>query len=495
MRLPFLPPLFLWVAICVTGCESQKDERLAKRYCASCHAFPEPALLDKKTWDRYVLPQMAFRMGLPDMNLLLRMNEADRVIVMKSLPEQPMVSVEEWERIKRYYLSKAPDSLLPGTPLPAAPLTLFTDSAIHLPGNAFPTTTLIKVDTTNHKIFLGNRMSKLYRFNTAFVLEDSFMLTSPPSHIMITGNENALIACMGIMDPNEQARGEVLNLSFTSHTATSVIDSLQRPVFLEKTDLNGDGRVDYIVCEFGNYTGMLSIFKSEAGGKFKKDIIQALPGARKVVVRDMDGNGLPDILCLMTQGDEKIILLHNHGNFKFRPTTLLRFPPVYGSGYFDIADFNHDGKFDILYAHGDNADYSIILKPYHGLRIYLNDGKNQFSEKVFLPMDGASQALAGDFDGDGDLDIAAIAFFPDFKLSPQKGFLYFENSDGHFKAHETPAASSGRWITMDAADVDQDGDTDILLGALDFNSGVPESQFAVWARAPVSMLYLKNNTR
>ena len=36
-----------------------EGEQLAKTHCASCHAFPEPDLLDKKTWANEVLPKMA----------------------------------------------------------------------------------------------------------------------------------------------------------------------------------------------------------------------------------------------------------------------------------------------------------------------------------------------------------------------------------------------------------------------------------------------------
>jgi len=493
MRLYLLLALSGAVAF-LAGCESprQKEEHLARRYCSSCHMFPDPSLLDRKTWDQHVLPQMAFRMGLPDMNMLMRMSEADRTIILSSLPGKPMVTVEEWESIKRYYANMAPDSLLPTSPLAAEGLTLFDTLAVRLPGSALPTITVVKADTANHRVFAGNRMSSLYQFNTSLELEDSFMLPSPPSNILTERNTDPTITCMGIMDPNEQSRGEILSLSLTKHTGTQQIASLQRPVYLEKADLNDDGREDYIVCEFGNYTGMLSVFEQDANGKFKKHIIQALPGARRVVIKDVDGNKLPDILCLMTQGDEKLVLLHNHGDFKFRLTTLLRFPPIYGSSYFDVADFNHDGKFDLLVAQGDNLDYSIVLKPYHGIRLYLNDGNNAFSEKTFLPMDGASQATAADFDGDGDIDIAAIAFFADFNKNPQKGFLYFENMGGNFIAHETPAAADGRWITMDVADVDADGDPDILLGSINFNNGVPDALFNKWTRRPVSVLYLKN---
>lgn len=496
MRL-FLLAVLVAVLSGLSACESpeQKDERLARRYCGSCHVFPEPALLDKKTWQHHILPQMAFRMGFRDMSQVLRMSEADRAIILASVPSEKMVSTEEFDMIRRFYLTHAPDSLLPTTPLPATPLTLFDVSAIRLPGNEFPNTTLVHIDTTYHQIFVGTRSSKLYRFDTVFALEDSTVLPSTPAHIIPDAAGGGLITCMGIMDPNEQSRGAIIQLGASRLAALPYIDSLQRPVYLEKVDLNGDSAADYIVCEFGNYTGMLSAFEQEPGGRLRKHVLLPFPGARKVIVRDVDNNGLPDILCLMAQGDERIVLLSNHGGFKFRLTTVLRFPPVYGSSYFDVVDFNHDGKFDIICTHGDNLDYSMILKPYHGIRLYQNDGRNQFSETTFLPMDGAYQTSVHDFDGDGDLDIAAIAFFPDFKNTPQKGFLYFENVKGQFKAKEIPEAASGRWITMDAADVDQDGDTDIVLGAMGFNSGVPDSQFSAWTHNPVSLLYLHNKTR
>ncbi len=37
---------------------------LAQRYCQTCHLFPEPSLLDKKTWVTSVLPNMAQRLGV-----------------------------------------------------------------------------------------------------------------------------------------------------------------------------------------------------------------------------------------------------------------------------------------------------------------------------------------------------------------------------------------------------------------------------------------------
>jgi hypothetical protein len=108
-------------------------------------------------------------------------------------------------------------------------------------------------------------------------------------------------------------------------------------------------------------------------------------------------------------------------------------------------------------------------------------------------MHGASMAKAADFDADGDLDIAAISFFPDFKNDPAGSFIYLENDRRTFTPYFTPLAASARWITMEIADLDADQDPDLLLGALRFPNGVPESIFRQWQQKPVSLLVLKNN--
>ena len=121
------------------------------------------------------------------------------------------------------------------------------------------------------------------------------------------------------------------------------------------------------------------------------------------------------------------MLYTNLGGGKFKEERKLQFPPIYGSSYFELTDFIKDGFPDIIYTCGDNADYSTILKPYHGVYIFLNDGKNNFKQKYFYPINGCYKAIVRDFDNDGDLDIATISYFPDFENQPEEGFIYFEN--------------------------------------------------------------------
>jgi hypothetical protein len=152
------------------------------------------------------------------------------------------------------------------------------------------------------------------------------------------------------------------------------------------------------------------------------------PGAIKAYVNDYNHDGLPDIIALFAQGDESVFLFTNKGDATFDAKQVLRFPPSYGSSYFELDDFNKDGYPDIVYTCGDNADYSPVLKPYHGVYIFLNDGKNNFTQSFFYPLNGCYKAIAKDFDNDGDLDLATISFFADYKNHPEEGFVYLKNN-------------------------------------------------------------------
>src|SRR5688500_16323777 len=90
-------------------------EPLARRHCSVCHAFPEPKLLDKASWQEGVLPQMAPRLGLQSASLF---DEAVRNPNMMVLTNA--VSQEDWGLIVAYYRDAAP-AALPGQSLPAQP--------------------------------------------------------------------------------------------------------------------------------------------------------------------------------------------------------------------------------------------------------------------------------------------------------------------------------------------------------------------------------------
>lgn len=482
---------FLFCVAALASCDKRpQGEALARTHCASCHRFPEPQLLDKKTWKTGIFPEMSLRMGR-NLTQLPGTDARELHEILQAIPPEPLVSDEEWEAISAYYQSHAPDSLNAVPEDNKLPLQQFSPATVTLPISGNSLLTMVRTHPENEKIYVATRQRKLFTFSRSFAPLDSVVLDGPASDIAFT-NEGTLVLSMGIMDPNDQSAGSVMKLLDEDNAPTLVIDSLKRPVDLARADLNQDGREDLLVSAFGNFTGGLLAYEKTDSG-YQRHIVHPFPGNRKAIVRDFNGDGLPDILALISQGNEHIALFTNRGKFRFSYQVVLRFPPVYGSSYIELEDFNDDGMPDILYTNGDNADYSAVLKPYHGVRIFLNDGRNHFSERWFYPMYGASMAHASDYDGDGDIDIAAIAFFPDFARHPAHGFLYFENKNGNFEPSYTPLARKGRWISMESSDIDGDGDEDLLLASLTFPTSVPEALFQNWGRDKVSLLVLRNN--
>jgi len=109
-------------------------------------------------------------------------------------------------------------------------------------------------------------------------------------------------------------------------------------------------------------------------------------------------------------------------------------------------------------------------------------------------MDGCYKAVARDYDGDGDLDIAAISFFADYSHQPEEGFVYLENKGGFdFQPYSFREASAGRWLTMDAGDIDGDGKIDLVLGNFSLGSTTTKP-YRNWAKGP-PFLMLKNKGR
>ena len=472
---------------------------LAARYCQSCHQLPDPSLLNSVSWEFGVLPQMGPRLGIFNFRLKpYPSHQYEESLDTNFYPRQPLLRDTEWQSIVDYYTSISPDTL-PGQ---RRNVEIAEDSIkfkIVVPSFSYPysATAFIGIDTSQkeRQIILSDVSRKMtFILNRQLEVADSIGNIGPIVNFDREGD--SLLGCnIGIMNPNNGHHGSATFLHTGSdgklvEQATSLFDSLQRPVQVTAADLNKDGKTDYVVCEFGFLTGTLSWMENK-GDKYLRHVLRALPGAIKAYVGDYNRDGLPDIIVLFAQGDESIILFTNTGKGNFKQDKLLSFPPAYGSSYFELDDFNHDGYPDILYTCGDNADYSTVLKPYHGVYIFMNDKKNHFVQKYFYPIHGCYKAMARDFDGDGDLDIAAISFFADYTHQPQEGFVYFKNDgDLHFTPLNVPGTDVGRWLTMDVGDIDGDGKPDIALG--NFSIGPILNRPKVeWQKAPPFIL-LKN---
>jgi hypothetical protein len=461
---------FILVIISCNNSNNQKEEtgeELSKTYCGSCHLFPDPALLDKRAWKEDVLPGMAKQLGID-------------YLYETPFSNQSVITVEEWKKILAYYINTAPVAL-PGQQRPVITTlsNLFVAKRVVLPKGDFPSTSFIKIDEGNHWIYAASAFdSSLDIYDNGLKLISHSKVNAVIVDIDFrnslwgAGKRSGIFTNIGLMNPNDKRNGSLDTFSFDGGGnltyLAKIFDSIPRPVQITKYDLDGDGNQDYLVCAFGNRRGALYWMKANTGAGFEKRILIQLPGAIRCYIDDFNKDGLPDIIVLMAQAREGIFLFLNKGNGIFEMKEVLGFPPIYGSSSFELIDFNNDGYKDILYTCGDNGDYTgKVLKYYHGVYIYLNDGKNNFIQKYFFPIHGCYKAKARDFDKDGDLDIAAISFFPDTKNQPRESFVYLEQTTSfYFMPFTIEAFNEGSWITMDAGDVDGDGYDDIVLGSL-----------------------------
>lgn len=492
--------LITLILFCCDGPEVSQQingQNLAKTHCASCHQYPSPSLLDKSSWEKYVLPRMGYMLGIENkvepgfIESFAKTTAYKNPAIFRS---EATLSMQEWMAIQTFYLDNAPDTLPENKSEEPGPLELF-DILIPNQKASPPSTTLIQY--SDQQIIVGDvHQEKVFLFDESLKLKQAANIGKGLVNWQSLPNQY-LATTMGSFSPTDASTGKVISLPKKSNRKVQVvIDSLQRPVHNSFADLNQDGKMDLIISEFAKWTGQLCWWENRGNEKMKRHLLRNMPGAIKAYPIYFNQDSLIDIIALFGQGDEGIFVFENQGQGKFKEKNVLRFPPSYGSSYFDLVDFNQDGHLDIIYTAGDNADFKPIIKPYHGIYLFLNTGQQSFKQSFFYHLPGAYAAIPHDYDQDGDLDIAAISFFPDYSQADPTSFVYLENTgNDQYQSLSLPLASLGRWIVMDTGDVDQDGDTDILLGALAFEPIPKKNWVEGWTQRGIPFIVLKNKLK
>ncbi len=473
---------------------------LARAYCSTCHIFPEPDLLDKKTWREQTLRRMKIRMGLSPLEID-RHPEAALLKATGIFPTSPIISLEDWQLITDYYEKAAPDLPLPQDPRAEIRqgLSLF-DVEPPKYRRPLPSTTLVKISPSARKIYMGDAETQSIDILNG---EGRFLETVKVDNIPVSLLETVrgvYVTAIGHFQPSEDPKAELIFLERGEEGFTgdkTIFKNLPRSTHAELADLNGDGKLDFLICIYGNNVGRLSWFENLGQDEFREHVLVPKSGAVHAEVHDLNGDGFPDIAALLAQETESFFILLNDGKGGFTSQTVFQKHPLMGHTYFEMADFNKDGLLDFIVTNGDNGEYPSPLKKYHGIRIYLNRGAGRFEEAFFYPLNGAFKAIARDFDQDGDLDIAAISFFPDYSKGAEEGFVYLENQGNlKFTASTFRENGMGRWLTMDAGDLDGDGDIDLVLGSyIRGPSPVPAAFARKWESVGPSVLILRNHLR
>ncbi|HAM73040.1 MAG TPA: hypothetical protein DCM86_15485 [Verrucomicrobiales bacterium] len=475
---------------------------LASSYCALCHAVPDPSHLDRQTWQKELLPKMRYMAGLVPPPTNGYFSDLELLLAEHYFPDKPLIPADAFEAIAQYFVAAAPEKL-ESIQDKASLVRRCAQFTPEFPPHTRkpPLTTMTRIDPEERLILMGDAtLQGIDMLDPHGGLVQSLKLGNIPTAMAHTGR-GFYFACIGHFFPRDQRHGQVLFYEakpdgLKRHQIGPLMSRLSD---IQVGDLNGDGREDFVLCTYGNMIGKLAWWEGKGGAEFEEHILLDKPGSLRSEIVDLNGDGHPDIAVLVAQALESFYIFTGDGKGGFTRNLVFQRPPSWGHSGFQLVDFNGDGRLDILVTNGDNADFNTSPpKPYHGIRIYLNDGGMKFHEAWFAPMNGAYRAIARDFDHDGDLDIAAISFFPDYERTPEEAFIYFENTGGRSKLEFAPStlveSLSGRWLTMEAGDVDGDGDDDLVLGTLmRMPARANDAMKQRWEQSAPSVLILRNN--
>ena len=459
---------------------------LATQHCIACHQLPAPDLLPKESWE-YALTYMGFFLGIVDYQYMEGSPESalgsihlreEFVRDANLLPDAPLMSNEDWTKLRAYYIAEAPKKAIPQITKPVIiedtekfrvkPTQYRMESAI---------TSMVHIDEENGLLYIHDgRSEQLTVLDRNLNFHDSH--PSPGVSLVeaqAVGEDLYLLSIGDLFASNIGAKlGEFQQTRVFGGVFMGLnilVKDLHRPADFAFADLDNDGLDELLVSNFGDYTGNFSIYgRDSENGAYATDplILSDQPGIVKGDVHDFNEDGYLDIVVMMSAARENVSVFLNDKNGTFTQNVLWEKHPSFGYIGFELKDFNGDGQMDLLTLNGDNGDSDTYntLKRDHGIRLYLNKGNLQFEESYFYPMYGVYGAEVADFDHDGDLDIAAISYHPDFDLERPENFVYLEQVDSlEFTPFTHPATQKGRWLSIDSGDADGDGDQDIVLGA------------------------------
>jgi len=502
LHFPFKYCFLFFVLMLMVSCFQTKEEKQVQLYnthCASCHMLPAIDALPKALWKEKVLPEMAARMGIRDATndpyKDISMQEQAAIIKTGIYPSSPIIDVKDWELLEEYILHSAPEKLsnsLPKKKLDT--ISQFSTIKIALDSTNGSTISYLKYDREDHRILAGSIRGELLQYDIETKLSAPLLRAGSTITDFSIKNNNTYLTTIGFLLPSEIASG-ALGIK-EGEIVKSIPQNLHRPVHTLIHDFDKDGNDEIVISEFGDLKGQLALWTKDVNGNYVEKVLLNRPGVIRVIAKDMNADGIEDMVVISSQGDEAVSILYQKEDLKFIENRVLRFPPIYGSSWFELIDYDNDGDDDIITVNGDNADETYLMKPYHGMRIHLNDGENNFEEAFFYPMNGCTRVIANDFDQDGDYDMALISTFPDYKDHPDATFLYLENKDSEnldFKGHALPDPNVGRWFLMDTGDIDSDGDEDLILSSLTYEySPIPDNLKERWNQENTDILLLEN---
>jgi hypothetical protein len=265
-----------------------------------------------------------------------------------------------------------------------------------------------------------------------------------------------------VLMPNDVPNGPggiaILDGRSDGSLAPPTILSMVTPYTLLVGDVDGDGIPDLVsVTQDGLSTNLVTVFHGDGHGNFQQTAASQVPylGLPDFsYLSDLDGDGLLDVVLTgenSVANTSAIQWLRNTGQGNFAPAITLA--TISEFSYFVIGDLNRDGKPDIVYS--TQSSGPIVV---HTL---LNQGSGQFSDNPTPGLNGIG-GLANliDFNLDGIPDLVVQAVQPSGALQL---YSFTGNGDGSFQQDSSVTISPPGYhvYRLVVGDFDHDGFPDL----------------------------------
>jgi VCBS repeat protein/FG-GAP repeat protein len=240
------------------------------------------------------------------------------------------------------------------------------------------------------------------------------------------------------------------------------------PVAVAVGDFNGDGKEDLAVANSG--AGNVSILLGEGDGTFEAAANYSVGGTAGsplfptfVAVGDFNGDHKLD-LAVANGGANTVSILLGNGDGTFQAPS--QYHAGAFAGYVAVADFNGDGKLDLLTFNNQGTGTTGT----NTISVLLGNGDGTFQQPLItsfqtnnLPMPSQSVALA-DFNGDGRLDVVAGNGRNTAEGGIGNLIILLGNGDGTFQPAVTQQVPF-RPTSLAAGDFNDDGKIDLAVAA------------------------------
>ena len=238
---------------------------------------------------------------------------------------------------------------------------------------------------------------------------------------------------------------ETLHRSAFFATETIVAGSFDGAISVRAADLDGDGDLDLLgTASQGDEVSWWRNDDGTGGAWSELSIVTSFDFAVSARAADMDGDGDLDVLAC-SPFDDDVTWWENTAGDATTWTQHLIDGGFDGARSVEPADMDGDGDVDVVGV-AFQADHVVWWENTAG------DGTAWTEQAIDLAPKDVSVLLPTDIDSDGDIDVAVGG----------DDFTWYENADGIATVWNEHSVTGSSTLAIDAADIDGDGDTDLL---------------------------------